>query len=139
METLNKLRDKNLKVTPQRVAILDFLDKKTHPTIDEIYGSVKKSFISISLATIYKNLNTLKENGIVVEINTKSGKIKYDLNIKSHIHSYCPKCQKIEDIFLDDTLNEFNQKVSILLNRDILQSDILLTIVCENCCEDICD
>jgi len=133
MELLERLKSESLKVTPQRVAILNYLDKKTHPTIDDIYEYIKRDFVSISLATIYKNLNTLKDKGIVIEVNTQTGKIKYDLNLKRHIHKFCPLCHEIEDIFLDDILTEFNDRVSKELNEEVLRSDILLTTICKNC------
>lgn len=133
MQILDKLRDNNLKITPQRVAIIKFLEQKTHPNVDEIYESVKRSFVSISLATIYKNLNALKESGLVVEINTQSGKLRYDLNLKSHIHLYCPVCSKIDDLFLDDILIDFNSVMAKKLSLESVQSDILVKSVCKSC------
>ena len=130
---LDKLRDKNLKITPQRVAILKFLNQKLHPTIDEIYSDVKKDFVSISLATIYKNLNILKEEDIVFEVNTQNSKIKYDLNLTPHIHKYCPKCNSLEDIFLNDVIENCNSKFSKFLGEDVLKSDILITAICKKC------
>lgn len=130
---LEKLKEKNLKITPQRVAILKFLNQKVHPTIDEIYSDVKREFVSISLATIYKNLNILKDEEIVFEINPQDGKLRYDLNLKPHIHSYCPKCKSLNDLFVEDFISECNSKFSQLLNSNIIRVDVLLTVECEEC------
>ena len=130
---LEKLKEKNLKVTPQRVAILKFLNQKIHPTIDEIYSDVKRDFVSISLATIYKNLNILKDEEIVFEVNPQDGKVRYDLNLKPHIHSYCPNCKILNDIFVEELMDECNLKFSKILNSNVLRMDILVTAVCEEC------
>jgi len=130
---LNKLKEKNLKITPQRVAILKFLNQKVHPSVEEIYYDVKMEFASISLATIYKNLNILKDEEIVFELNPQDGKIRYDLNLKPHIHTYCPICKSLNDIFLQDVLSECNVKFSKLLNLNSIKIDILITSNCQKC------
>lgn len=133
MEILEKLRENNLKATPQRVAILKYLNERNHPNIDEIYSKIREEFVSISLATIYKNLNTLKERGVIFEINSSESKVRYDLNTTEHIHSKCPKCGKIEDIFSESILREFKESLSIALNREILNTNLLINSYCREC------
>jgi Fur family peroxide stress response transcriptional regulator len=55
----NLLRESGIKVTPQRLSIVDELYGRVHMSIDELYGAIKKRFPSISLATVYKNINEL--------------------------------------------------------------------------------
>lgn len=133
MEKLVKiLKEKNLKLTPQRLAILNFLDKKTHPTIEEIYEEVKKNFPSISLATIYKNINTLKEHQIVIELNP-GGKLKYDINLVPHIHAICKNCGKIEDFYNEEIINNCKNSIEKSINKKIEKLDITFYIECDDC------
>ncbi len=98
MKNLKSLLDNSsLKTTPQRLAILKEIDKKGHANIDEIYEEIKELFPTISLATIYKNINALKEEGIITEICIHD-KSKYELKKEMHAHFICKECLKIKDI-----------------------------------------
>ena len=79
MQYVSLLKQSGLKVTPQRLSVLRILDRHTHPTIDELYDEILKENPSVSLATVYKNLNTLKDEGLVVEVNIakSKGQIRY--------------------------------------------------------------
>ena len=99
------LENSPLKTTPQRLAILKEIDKKGHANVDEIYSSVKKNFPSISLATIYKNIISLKEADILSEVCTPH-KNKFEIVKEPHAHFICKECSYIEDIPLDEAINE---------------------------------
>jgi len=101
----NLLEDTNLKVTPQRLAILKEIDTKGHISIEEIYENIRDLFPSISLATIYKNINALKQEGIISEICLHQ-KPKYEIEKPNHAHFICKKCGKVEDISFDEILNK---------------------------------
>ncbi len=106
----NLLENSNLKTTPQRLAILKELDTKGHASIEEIYETIKEMFPSISLATIYKNINALKEEGIISEICLHQ-KPKFEIDKSPHAHFICKKCGNVEDIPFNDIIkNDFNQK-----------------------------
>jgi len=117
MELLKVLKTNGLKATPQRVAVLKELDKKTHPTMDEMYESIKKEHPSISLATVYKNVNILREHGIVIEINVPNGKMKYDYLSVPHIHMVCTECGNVEDLDYDEKL--YNYQLELEKRRDV--------------------
>ena len=68
------LKNRGLKATPQRLSVLKILDSHTHPTIDELYDEICAENPSVSLATVYKNLNMLKDEGLVVEVNMPTKK-----------------------------------------------------------------
>ncbi len=106
----NLLEVSNLKTTPQRLAILKELDNKGHASIEEIYETIKEMFPSISLATIYKNINALKEEGIISEICLHQ-KPKFEIDKSPHAHFICKKCGNVEDIPFEDIIKkDFNQK-----------------------------
>ncbi len=131
-EIIELLKTRKLKATPQRLAILEFLNGKTHPTIEEIYEAIKKGFPSISLATIYKNINTLKEMGVVTELNP-GGKAKYDINITPHFHGVCQNCGKIVDYFDSAAMEKCKDTLSEAVGEDIKGLNITIDIVCSDC------
>lgn len=102
MELLQLLKDRELKATPQRLCVLKILRKHEHPSIDELYAEIKKEYPSISLATVYKNLNTLQEQGLVVEVNIANKKTCYDIYEQEHIHVVCDQCGGIEDMSFEE-------------------------------------
>jgi Fur family transcriptional regulator, peroxide stress response regulator len=97
---ISNLKNKGVKVTPQRIAIIDFLEKnKIHPTAEEIYENVSKAFPSISLATIYNTLEKLEEIGELKKIKiSDENKVNYEAIMEPHHHFYCRSCKKIFDI-----------------------------------------
>lgn len=116
MELLQILKKYDLKATPQRLCVLKILKKHEHPNIEQLYTEIKKEYPSISLATVYKNLNTLQEQGLVVEINAPNQKTCYDIYEQKHIHILCTNCGNIEDasfeeIGLDTYQGQLEQKL----------------------------
>ena len=102
-EVIQKLRSKGLKITPQRMAIIDVLkDNPTHPSVEEIYQELSPHYPTISYATIYKTLETLCKMGEIVEVNIESNKKRYDPFTHPHHHFRCLSCGKIEDIPLEE-------------------------------------
>lgn len=98
MQLVDLLKRHDLKATPQRLCVLKILRKHEHPNIDELYTQIKAEYPSISLATVYKNLATLREQGLVVEVNVPNHKTYYDIYETPHMHIVCEKCGRIEDL-----------------------------------------
>jgi Fur family peroxide stress response transcriptional regulator len=93
------LREKAVKVTPQRAAVLDFLyENPDHPPADEVYRQVKKRFPYISRATIYNTLKTLTDVGLLQEILVRQEKTHVDWNVSPHHHFKCLSCGRVEDL-----------------------------------------
>ena len=123
----NILENSKLKVTPQRLAILKELEQKGHASIEEVYDKIKTSFPSISLATIYKNINSLKEEGIISEVCLHQ-KPKYELTKEAHAHFVCKKCGKVIDIPLKDVIKEEIEK-----EYPNSQKELYIYGICEDC------
>jgi len=99
-------KDITLKQTPQRLAIINFLDgNKNHPTAEDVYRAISRQFPTISLATVYNNLETLKQLGILRELTIDPDKKHFDTDIKPHHHLICKVCRRIVDIDIDFNLN----------------------------------
>ncbi len=100
------LKNINLKVTPQRTAVLEALSNlKNHPTTDNIKEYVVRNYPNIAVGTIYKTLETFVEKGLVKKVKTAEDVMRYDAILDKHHHLYCEDTDRIEDFF-DDELND---------------------------------
>jgi Fur family peroxide stress response transcriptional regulator len=130
------LKEKRFKVTPQRMSILKILNRHTHPSVDELYEEIRKEFPTISLATVYKNLNTLRQMGIVIEINTNS-KPRLDIYMHPHAHIVCKNCGAIEDIDFAESVHIYKKEIEKNNQYKIVQLDIVAFVdVCKYCRKD---
>ena len=125
------LRESNIKVTPQRLSIVDELDGRIHMSVDELYEAIKKKFPSISLATVYKNINAMLEKDFILEVKIPNQKSKYELSKESHSHVMCEECGKVEDVALD--LHGITQTAANLTNYKINDDALILSGVCSSC------
>jgi len=91
-----KLKSENLKVMPQRIAIYKFLcETNTHPTTEKIYISLKNLYPTMSIATVYKTLTTLKKAHLIQELSLNDSRFRYDTNTDFHSHLICTCCKSI--------------------------------------------
>jgi Fur family peroxide stress response transcriptional regulator len=99
---VGKLRQEGLKITPQRIAILSFLEgNASHPSVDEIYREVARAFPTISLATVYNTLETLEQIKEVQSVSIDPARKRYDPETRPHHHLMCSGCRGIRDVFVD--------------------------------------
>ena len=125
------LREHNLKATPQRIAIVNSISNNGHLNIDTLYENIKNKFASISLATIYKNINCMIENLLISEVKLPNQKTVYEITKAKHSHLVCVKCEEVTDIYtnekaiVDDICKENHFKV--------IQSDLIISGTCKNC------
>ena len=90
-----------MRYSHQRELILNAVKRvKTHPTADMVYDSLRAENPSLSLGTVYRNLNLLALNGDITPIYTGDNKVHYDGDTKPHCHFVCKGCNKIIDIFI---------------------------------------
>jgi Fur family peroxide stress response transcriptional regulator len=119
------LKEKGLKVTPQRVAIYDaIISLKNHPTAENIIEYIKINHPNISVGTVYKVLDSLVEHELLKKVKTEKGIMRYDAVLSNHHHLYCTDTERIED-YEDETLNELinnyfkNKKIKNFKVQDI--------------------
>ncbi|AOL17022.1 transcriptional repressor [Sulfolobus sp. A20] len=122
----NLLRQRNLKVTPQRIAILKLIMKGGHFSGEQIFQELKKTEPSISLSTVYNTLETLKNAGILNSFEA-NGITWFEINRKPHINVFCTNNSEIidvDDLEINDLTVELNKKgldvknVSIVVYAD---------------------
>ena len=127
----NLLKEYDLKVTPQRVAIVEELFKNGHMNIDDLYKKLLSKFPSVSLATIYKNINAMVEKVFLSEVKIPNSKSVYELVKTEHAHLVCSCCGNIEDIMLDPS--SIISEVSTLSSFKIDSTNIVLSGICPKC------
>ncbi len=98
-QMVGRLKDNDHRITPQRYAVLKALSySKAHPSAESIYEGLVAHYPTMSLATVYKTLNLLKQKGEVLELEFSELGNRYDGNIPyPHPHVICTECGKIVD------------------------------------------
>ena len=127
----NALREHHLKATPQRLEIANTLASYGHINIDNLYEIMLKRFSSISLATIYKNINLMLENSFIQEVKIPHEKSVYELSKETHSHIVCKKCGKIEDISID--LSQLSNRAETDTHFKIDKIDLVFSGFCQKC------
>ena len=83
----------------KRDAILSCLrSTELHPSADWVYERVKQEIPDISLATVYRNLNLFKEQGLIQSLGTVKGVERFDGNTAPHVHYICTGCGRVVDL-----------------------------------------
>jgi Fur family peroxide stress response transcriptional regulator len=131
---IQKLRENDHKITPQRLAIVEILAKSEgHPSVEEIYDKIKTDFPTMSLATVYRNILLIKSLGEVLELGFPDGSNRYDGKKPfPHPHVVCIKCKKIVDPDLD-SLDEMKKEVASETRFKILNHRLDFFGICDNC------
>jgi len=127
----NLLKEYDLKVTPQRVAIVKEFHQYGHMNIDDLYKKLLDKFPSVSLVTIYKNINSMVEKVFLQELKIPNSKTFYELAKNEHSHLYCNKCGHIEDIILDNS--DIINQVSKMNHFKVDSTNIFLSGICTKC------
>jgi Fur family peroxide stress response transcriptional regulator len=92
-------REHNLAATHQRQKIFEAVTARPgHFSPEEVYDQVKTDLPSISLATVYKNLRTFVQAGMVRDVSTHHGAWRVDGNHHPHHHLVCTRCHSITDL-----------------------------------------
>lgn len=96
-----------MRYSKQREEILKVvMDACDHPDALMIYERIRKAIPNVSLGTVYRNLNSLAEQGLIIRIPMKDGNDRFDKTIKSHNHLYCEGCGKVVDVDFSISSNE---------------------------------
>lgn len=136
MRIVISFKQEAMKYSRQRELILKTLkENPVHPTADFIYELLRKELSSISLATVYRNLNQLAENGIIKKVPGLDGSIHFDHSIHPHYHFICTKCNKVYDVPYDVAPNPA-EKLYERTGLTAESCDLSFKGICKDCRKD---
>ena len=131
---INALRRNGFKATPQRIAICNFaLNSREHPTAQEIYREVKKVYPTVSLATVYKTLQVLKELHLIQEL-AFSGDKRFDSYMEPHLNIICMRCGEVLDIN-DHSVRDMVDRAAAKTKYTFTEQRFDIYGTCEKCKE----
>ena len=101
------------RTTNQRQVIYDYVQgaSLSHPTAEHIFRAVRKKLPRISFGTVYRNLLALEQQGLIVSLFYAKEHARYDALVDNHYHFVCEKCDKVENISLEE-MQEINKQIS---------------------------
>lgn len=138
------LRENGLKVTSQRIMILEALIKRPdkHLTAEEIYELVKIKNPDIGLATIYRTIQLLSELNLIDKLNLGDSHVRYEIgkldkddNIHHHHHLICLNCDKILT-FEDDLLDQLEDTIEKTMDFMVVDHEVKLFGYCSECAKE---
>lgn len=132
MRLVSTLREEGFRITPQRVAIVEYImNTEEHPSAEQIHQIVKKDYPMVSLSTVYKTLDLLRKKRLVNEIDV-NGESRFDANTDQHLNLVCMNCGKIEDVD-EESIKEIQSKIAKKSRYLIIRSSFDLYGYCSNC------
>lgn len=133
-EIIDKLKEKRIKITNQRLNIIEeILKSKGHFEVEDLVYKIKKKNIDASRATIYRTLNILKDLGYIVEVIKLNNKTYYEFaNKEHHDHLLCLNCGKIIE-FHDDEIEKLQNSICEKYNFKPVYHRLEIFGICEEC------
>ena len=134
------LREKGLKVTGQRLMVLNILSAHgdEHLTVEEIYDLAKEESPEIGLATIYRTVQVLLELHVIEKVTFDDGFARYELNGEEtgsghrHHHAICTQCGKVYSLETD-LLDTLEKQVFESLGFEVTDHEVKLYGLCSAC------
>ena len=128
-KTLRKLKESGLKITPQRLAVVEILEGNTgHPSAQNIYQEAKKRYPMMSFSTVYKTLKVLDEVGEIQQLSIAEDRVNFDPDTHPHHHFLCKKCGKIYDI--QETSNFHKSRIN---GHQVHKTQVFYYGICSEC------
>lgn len=129
-----RCKEQGLAFTHQRHVIYEaIVDSRGHPTPESIYERVRQRIPSISLGTVYKNVKTFLDTGVLKEVTLHHGTLRLESNLAPHHHLVCSSCKSIVDI--DESAVEPVQapKTGLPAGFSIKQYRVEFVGLCKSC------
>ncbi len=135
------LKQNGLKVTTQRVAILEVLSSRPgmHLTAEEIYDYVREKYPEIGIATVYRTIQVLSELNLIDKLNLDDGYVRYEISKGSsedashhHHHLICLECGTVY-AFQDDLLEKLEERIMETMEFQVVDHEVKLYGHCIKC------
>ena len=110
------------------------MSTKEHPTAEWLYAQLKGEFPSLSLATVYRNLRTLKDEGLVRSVGIIDGQERFDADMTPHTHLKCIKCGKVLDASNINLPDRFFDGAD-MNGFSVVRAELSIAGICRDCKE----
>ncbi len=122
-----------MKRTKQKAMIYNaVVQHRCHPTADYIYNLLKPENPNLSLATVYRNLNTFAEDGLILKLRMPNGSDRFDGTLTPHYHMVCERCGEVSDIDLNE-LEHLTEDIQARSGFSVSYFNLVIYGVCKNC------
>ncbi len=126
----DELMQRKIKPSFNRIKVLEYLvNNRNHPTVDQIYTSLKKELPTLSKATIYNTLGIFADAHLVKVLTIDDNETRYDITVANHGHFKCESCGNITDFKVDID----NIPVEDLANYIIKDKNVYFKGICPRC------
>ena len=107
----------------------------THPSAEQLYATLKPEIPDLSLGTVYRNLNILMSDGLIISVGNVNGEERYDARTESHCHFICEKCSSVLDVWLTEPISLDYKAVESCIGGKVRNHSLAFYGICEKCCE----
>jgi Fur family ferric uptake transcriptional regulator len=122
-----------IRLTTQRQIILEELSKvKSHPTACELYDMVRKRLPRIGLGTVYRNLELMADNGMILKLEVGGSQKRFDATTEAHYHIRCSCCSKVDDIEIN-VLENITEIAAGVTSYHIIGHHVEFSGICPDC------
>ena len=131
---LERVRANGLRMTPQRVAICRILsESESHPTARDIFEQLKEEIPSLSLMTVYNNLNALVNARVITSLGSVGDdQVHYDADLEPHVNLACISCHQIIDL-PNEAIHRVTQEVNSTIDYQLFGVRVLFYGLCPLC------
>jgi Fur family transcriptional regulator, peroxide stress response regulator len=127
-----RLATSGFRFTRQRRRVYDvILQKRDHPTVEDVFIRAKQAMPDISMATVYNCLDALVKCGLIRHVNLDRAATRYCPNMKEHSHFYCDECGGVYDV--DFTPNGNRAGLKVPEGFQVKQFEVSIRGVCRDC------
>jgi Fur family peroxide stress response transcriptional regulator len=134
-EFRDRCRQRGLAFTHQRQVIYEaILASRDHPTPEAVYAEVRKRIPAISLGTVYKNIKTFLDAGLLRELSLHHGSLRLDANLETHHHLVCRVCRSIMDL-ADDQVEPARIRGKLPRGFRVQRQSVEIIGVCASCAQ----
>ena len=104
-----------------------------HPTAEEVYDRITMEYPDISKGTVYRNLNSLVESGLLGKVSVPSGADRFDHILARHYHIKCNHCGKFMNVENFDYFHDLDDKLATATGFKMEHHDIVFSGLCPEC------
>ena len=118
----------------KRDAILTYLQgTNSHPSAEMVYADLKQQIPDLSLATVYRNLNLFKEQGLAISVGNVKGVERFDGNVAPHVHFFCTDCGAVLDLPRMEVPEQLVSTAAGQIGGTVAQCQMTFTGQCRDC------